>query len=274
MSTSSESASAAAELITVERSAGITWITINRPESRNAMNRQVLAEVSAALDEIHDDAETHLVIFTGAGEKAFVAGADINELAQRTPVDGLAATMQRLYERIENFPKPTIAAVNGYAFGGGHELALACDIRIASSNAQFALPETGLGIIPAAGGTQRLAKIVGIGRATDVILTGRRIRAEEALSWGLVSEVVEPDELKDAALRCAKSILARGPLAVELAKTVVQHGFTVNPSTGMLLERLAQAVLYSTEEKAEGTRAFIEKRRPNFRPDSATAEHS
>lgn len=254
----------ATELITVERADGIAWITINRPESRNAMNRQVLTEVSTALEELKEDPETQVLIFTGAGEKAFVAGADINELAHRSPVDGLAATMQRLYERIENFPKPTIAAVNGYAFGGGHELALSCDIRVASSNAQFSLPETGLGILPGAGGTQRLAKIVGIGRATEVILTGRRVNAQEALSWGLVSEVVEPQELKETARGYANSILSRGPLATELAKTVIQHGFTVNSSTGMLLERLAQAVLYSTEEKTEGTQAFIEKRRPDF----------
>lgn len=270
MNTFQGSSPISAELITVEKAAGITWITINRPEARNAMNSQVLAEVSATLHELHDDDETQLLIFTGAGQKAFVAGADINELARRTPVDGLTATMQRLYERIEKFPKPTIAAVNGYAFGGGHELALSCDIRIASTNAQFALPETGLGIIPAAGGTQRLAKIVGTGRATEVILTGRRVGAEEALAWGLVSEVVEPAELKDAAARCAESILSRGPLALQLAKTVVHHGFTVDPSTGMLLERLAQAVLYSTEEKAEGTRAFIEKRRPDFHTASAS----
>lgn len=270
MNTSHSPPRSSPELIKVENTQGIAWVTINRPESRNAMNSQVLAEVSASLDELYDDDDAQLLIFTGAGDKAFVAGADINELARRTPADGLTATMQRLYERIEKFPKPTIAAVNGYAFGGGHELALSCDIRIASTNAQFALPETGLGVLPAAGGTQRLAKIVGTGRATEVILTGRRVSAEEALSWGLVSEVVERADLTDAARRCAENILARGPLALQLAKTVVQHGFTVDASTGMLLERLAQAVLYSTDEKAEGTQAFLEKRRPDFRTAYAT----
>ncbi|WP_147106835.1 enoyl-CoA hydratase/isomerase family protein [Nesterenkonia populi] len=253
------------QLITVEKEEGIAWVTVRRPEVRNAINSQVMAEISVALDELQDDEDAHLLIFIGAGHEAFVAGADISEIARRSPADALDARMQRLYDRIASFPQPTIAAVNGYAFGGGHELALSCDIRIATTNALFAFPETGLGIMPAAGGTQRLAEVVGIGRATELILTGRRIPADEALAWGLVSQVVEPEQLKKAALDCARSILSRGPLALQLSKTVVQHGFSSDAGTARLLERLAQAVLYGAEEKAEGTRAFIEKRAPNFR---------
>lgn len=243
---------------------GVARLTIHRPEAKNAMNAHVIARVHEHLDAVEHDDSVDIVIFTGSGDESFVAGADINELAARTPVDGLRAVMQRLYERIANFSKPTIAAVNGYAYGGGHELALACDIRIGSPAAQFALPETGLGIIPAAGGTQRLAKIIGVGRATDVILTGRRLDANDALQTGLISELVAPDELLDAAHRTAQRIRRKGPLAIKLAKQVISHGFDADHQTGILLERLAQAVLYSTDEKAEGTTAFLEKRRPDF----------
>lgn len=243
---------------------GVAQLTINRPEAKNAMNAEVMSRVHQHLDAVEADPTVDIVIFTGAGDESFVAGADINELAARTPVDGLRAVMQRLYERIADFCKPTLAAVNGYAFGGGHELALACDIRIGSTTAQFALPETGLGIIPAAGGTQRLAKIIGVGRATDVILTGRRLTADEAHQAGLITGLVDPGELLEEAHRTAQRIRRKGPLAIKLAKQVITHGFDADHHTGILLERLAQAVLYSTEEKAEGTSAFLEKRRPDF----------
>lgn len=250
----------------VEVEGGLGVVTIDRPAVRNALNSEVLAQIADALESLSADERVRVIVFTGAGEKAFVAGADINELATRTPVDGLRASMQRLYSAIEATEKPTIAAVNGYAFGGGLELALACDIRVASTNARFALPETGLGIIPAAGGTQRLARLIGVGRATEMILTGRRLTAEEALSAGLVTAVVDPERLLDEAQATAKKIMARGPLAVQLATAVIRHGFDADQATGMLLERLAQSVLYSTEEKAEGTRAFLEKRSPDYAP--------
>lgn len=243
---------------------GVAVLTINRPEARNAMNRDVMTRIHRLLETVEDDDTVDVVMFTGSGDQAFVAGADINELAVRTPIDGLNAVMQRLYERIAGFSKPTVAAVNGYAFGGGHELALACDIRIGSTNAQFALPETGLGIIPAAGGTQRLAKIIGVGRAVDMMLTGRRLDAEDAYRAGLITELVEAQDLIEAGHATAQRIRGKGPLAIKLVKTVVQRGFDVDHETGVLLESLAQAVLYSTEEKAEGTRAFLEKRRPDF----------
>lgn len=243
---------------------GVAVLTINRPEAHNAMNKHVMARLHQLLDEIAEDDAVDIVVFTGQGEKSFVAGADINELVVRTPLDGLRAVMQGLYEKVAHFPKPTIAAVNGFAFGGGHELALSCDLRVGSTTAQFALPETGLGIIPAAGGTQRLAKIVGLGRATDLILTGRRLTAEEARQAGLITELVEPEELLDAAHRVAQRVRSKGPLALRLAKSVVARGFDVDHETGLLLERLAQAVIYSSDEKDEGTRAFLEKRRPDF----------
>ena len=253
------------DVLTVDVTDGIALVTVNRPEVRNAINAAVLRAITETLAELAENEDVQVLVFTGAGDKAFVAGADINELAVRTPKDGLKATMQSVYEKVEQFPKPTIAAVNGYAFGGGHELALACDIRIASTNAQFALPETGLGIMPAAGGTQRLAKLVGLGRATEIVLTGRRVKAEDALAMGLVTQVVEPDELLDTARETAQAIMAKGPLAIQLAKTVIRHGFDVDHQTGILLERLAQSVLYSSAEKAEGTTAFLEKRAPDFR---------
>ena len=253
------------DVLTVDVTDGIALVTVNRPEVRNAINATVLRAITETLAELAENEDVQVLVFTGAGDKAFVAGADINELAVRTPKDGLKATMQGVYEKVEQFPKPTIAAVNGYAFGGGHELALACDIRIASTNAQFALPETGLGIMPAAGGTQRLAKLVGLGRATEIVLTGRRVKADEALDMGLVTQVVEPDELLITARETAQAIMAKGPLAIQLAKTVIRHGFDVDHQTGILLERLAQSVLYSSAEKAEGTTAFLEKRTPDFR---------
>ncbi|WP_423446449.1 enoyl-CoA hydratase-related protein [Kocuria sp. KSNUG] len=253
------------DVLTVDVTDGIALVTVNRPEVRNAINATVLRAITETLAQLAEDDGMQVLVFTGAGDKAFVAGADINELAVRTPKDGLKATMQGVYEQVEQFPKPTIAAVNGYAFGGGHELALACDIRVASTNAQFALPETGLGIMPAAGGTQRLAKLVGLGRATEIVLTGRRVKAEDALAMGLVTQVVEPDQLLDTARETAQAIMAKGPLAIQLAKTVIRHGFDVDHQTGILLERLAQSVLYSSAEKAEGTTAFLEKRTPDFR---------
>lgn len=244
---------------------GIGVITVNRPEVRNAINRRVMDELHSALDGFREDDGVGVVVFTGAGEKAFVAGADIGELKERTMLDGLAAGMQRLYDEIEGFEKPTIAAVNGFALGGGCELAMACDIRLASENSRFGLPETSLSIIPAAGGTQRLARLVGKGRALEMILTGRIIDAGEAQHIGLVSRVVPQERLMDAARETAVSVLSKGPLAVRLARLAVQAGFETDQRTGLLVERLAQTVLYASEDKNEGTSAFLEKRDPEFK---------
>lgn len=253
------------ETLVTDAQDGIGVVTINRPDVRNSMNQQVLEELRGALDELREDESVGVVVFTGAGEKAFVAGADIGELRERTMVDGLAARLQRLYDEIEGFEKPTVAALNGFALGGGCELAMACDVRIASKNAKLGLPETGLSIIPAAGGTQRLARLVGKGRAIEMILTGRIIEADEAYNIGLVSYVVPQSGLMEAVQETAGQILSKGPLAVRLAKLAIQAGFDANQQTGLTIERLAQTVLYSSEDRIEGTSAFLEKREPEFK---------
>lgn len=258
-------APAPAPPVRLDVAGGVATVTIDRPTVRNALNSDVLAALDATLTQVFADEDAHLLVFTGAGDKAFVAGADIGELVSRTPLDGLRSTMQRLYQRIADAQIPTIAAVNGYAFGGGCELALACDIRIASARAVFCLPETGLGILPGAGGTQRLARLVGRGRAIEMILTGRRVDAQEALGMGLVTQVVPGPELTAAVRATADLILAKGPTAVRLVKTAMRYGLDADEPTGLAVERLAQAVLYSLPEKAEGTAAFLEKRQPNFR---------
>jgi enoyl-CoA hydratase/carnithine racemase len=205
------------------------------------------------------------VAVTGAGEKAFVAGADISQLRHYDLHTGLAAEMQRTFDVVEAFPKPTVAAVNGFALGGGCELAMACDIRIASENARFGLPETTLSVLPGAGGTQRLARLVGTGRAIEMILTGRFVDAAEAHAIGLVTAVVPADGLAGELRRLADQILAKGPLAVRLAKLVVRAGMDADQRTGQVIEQLAQALLYTTADKAEGTSAFLEKRPPAFK---------
>ena len=253
------------ETLLTETRGGMGVVTVNRPEVRNALNRRVLEEMRAVLDGFRGDDAVGAVVFTGAGDQAFVAGADIGELEERTLLDGLTARMQRLYDEVEGFEKPTIAAVNGYALGGGCELAMACDIRIAAQNARFGLPETSLAILPAAGGTQRLARLVGKGRAIEMILTGRVVDAEEAQAIGLVSRVVPQARLLDAARETAEGILSKGPLAVRLAKLAVQSGFETDQRTGLVVERLAQTVLYASEDKKEGTSAFLEKREPDFK---------
>lgn len=243
---------------------GIGIIKINRPDARNALDSQVLNEIRETLDKFRQDKDVGVVVFTGAGEKSFAAGADISELRERTMVDALSSYMQNVYGEIEGYEKPTIAAINGFALGGGCELAMACDIRIASENAKLGLPEVTLGIIPGAGGTQRLSRLVGKGKATEMILTGAIIDAEEAHRIGLVSKVTAPGELMQAVREMAKTILKKGPLAVRLAKLTIQSGFETDQKTGLIIEKLAQAVLLTTEDKREGTTAFLEKREPRF----------
>lgn len=251
------------ETILADVHKGLGTITINRPEVRNALGKTVLREIRHALEDFADQEGVGAVIFTGAGE-AFIAGADITQLVNYTFLDGLTADMQRLYDYIEDYEKPTIAAINGFALGGGTELAMSCDIRIAAETARFGLPETTLGILPGAGGTQRLTRLVGKGRAVELILTGRIFEASEALRIGLVTEVVPLTELMDAARATADKIFAKGPLAVRLGKLVIKNGAETDQRTGLLLERLAQSLLYSTEDKREGAQAFINKRPAEF----------
>jgi enoyl-CoA hydratase/carnithine racemase len=254
------------ETILTEVENGVGRITINRPDARNALNTQVLGDIRQALAEFRHDREISVVVFTGAGDRAFAAGADIGELRERTALDALAAIMQGVYDEVEAYEKPTIAAVNGFALGGGCELAMACDVRIASKNARFGLPELTLSIIPGAGGTQRLSRLVGKGRAIEMILTGQIIDAEEARRIGLVTQIADENEdLMDRVRATAAAILKKGPLAVRLAKLAIQTGLETDQKTGLVVERLAQAVLFDTEDKREGTSAFLEKREPHFR---------
>ncbi|WP_281658575.1 enoyl-CoA hydratase-related protein [Halobacillus sp. Cin3] len=243
----------------------LAYIVINRPEVRNALSQAVLDEIEDALGRAEGDDDVGVVIFTGQGEKAFAAGADIQQLTEAEAVDALkSGDMQQLYDKIEAYQKPTIAMVNGFALGGGCELAMCCDIRIASIHASFGLPELSLSIIPGAGGTQRLTRLVGKGKALEMILTGKRISAEEALAIGLVTKVVTPERLRTEVEDTCASILAKGPLAVQLAKLSVHMGAETDMKTALMLERLSQAVLFNSEDKNEGARAFLEKRKPSF----------
>ncbi len=244
---------------------GIGTITINRPAQRNALDARLLGEMSDALSRFEGDDDIGVVVFTGAGEKSFAAGADISEFTRATALDLLGRGMQGLYDEIEGCEKPTIAAVNGYALGGGCELAMACDIRIAADNARFGLPELALSIIPGAGGTQRLARLVGKGPAMEMILTGRALDAAEALRIGLVTRVCPPESLMGEVEETARTLLSKGPLALRLAKLAVNVGFETNQSTGLVVERLANAILFGTEDKDEGAQAFLQKRKPNFK---------
>jgi enoyl-CoA hydratase len=231
---------------------------------KNALDLRTVGEIREALQTLAAGEEAGVLIFTGAGETAFVSGADINDIRARGRDEGLAAINSSLFAEIERFPRPTIAAINGYALGGGCELALACDIRIASDTAKFGQPELGLGIIPGAGATQRLPRIVGMGRAKHLILTGDIIDAKQALDWGLVSAVTPAGQLQIRARELAKKILRQGPLAARLAKLALNASARVDLDSGLLIETLAQAVCYSSEDKTEGTTAFLEKRKPKF----------
>jgi len=239
-------------------------LTIDRPEVKNALDLQTVGEIREALQTLAATDEAAVLIVTGAGETAFVSGADINDIRARGRDEGLAAINSSLFAEIERFPRPTIAAVNGYALGGGCELALACDIRIAADTATFGQPELGLGIIPGAGATQRLPRVVGLGRAKHLILTGETIDAKQALEIGLVSAVTPPGQLQIRARELAKKILRQGPLAAKLAKIALNASARVDMDSGLLIETLAQALCYSSEDKLEGTTAFLEKRKPKF----------
>jgi enoyl-CoA hydratase/carnithine racemase len=250
--------------IRVEISESVATLTIDRPGVKNALDRETIAEALTALGNLSHQEDVGVLILTGAGESSFVSGSDINDIRGRTRDDGLAGIASSLCAAVERFPRPTIAAVNGYALGGGCELALACDIRIAADTAKFGQPELGLGIIPAAGGTQRLPRVVGLGWAKHLILTGDMIDAKQALTIGLVTAVTPPGQLQVRARELAKRILRHGPLAARLAKLALNASARVDLDSGLLIETLAQALCYSSEDKQEGTTAFLEKRRPKF----------
>jgi enoyl-CoA hydratase/carnithine racemase len=250
--------------IRIDVDGAIATLTFDRPAVRNALNLETVNECHAALRDLADRHEVGVLILTGAGDAAFVSGADINEMRRRTRDDGLAAINSSLFAAVERFPRPTIAAVNGYALGGGCELALACDIRIAADHARFGQPELGLGIIPGAGATQRLPRIVGLGHAKHLVLTGEIIDAHRAREIGLVSAVVPQAALLQKAREIADRILRPGPLAARLAKLALNASARVDLDSGLLIETLAQTICYESEDKAEGTSAFLEKRKPKF----------
>ncbi|SHE89175.1 enoyl-CoA hydratase [Desulfofundulus australicus DSM 11792] len=252
--------------ILLEKDGPVALLTINRPEVRNALDPQTWAEIRSAIRECKFDRDVRVVIITGAGGKAFASGADIRTLRERETLEVLKSEAQETLNDIENLDKPVIAAIDGYALGGGCELAMACDIRIATSRSKLGQPEVNLGIIPGAGGTQRLQRLVGIGKAKELIFTGDIISAQEAREIGLVNKVVEqPEDLLPAAREMARKIIAKGPVAVGLAKLAINVGANTDINSGLLFEKLAQTVAFSTEDRIEGTTAFLEKRKPVFK---------
>ncbi|QQS46060.1 MAG: enoyl-CoA hydratase/isomerase family protein [Acidobacteriota bacterium] len=254
------------ENILLDRQGRIAKITINRPDKLNALNIRTRQELAEALDELRADDDIRVVIITGAGEKAFVAGADINEFAGRTAVQQRAVMKAKsIFTAAEEFPKPLIAMINGFCLGGGCELALACDIRIAGEKARFGQPEINLGIIPGGGGTQRMTRLIGEGMAMQLVLTGEMIDAREALRLGLVNEVHPTDQLEAKTIEMASKIAEKSPVALAMAKTSVKNAARMNLREGLDSEVDLFALCFSSEDKEEGVRAFIEKRKPDFK---------
>jgi len=254
------------ETLLVEKSPPVAVVTVNRPEKLNALNAAAIADLSGAFDELGRDDEVRAVVLTGAGEKAFVAGADIKELARMTPAGAkdVSRRGQIMCDKIENLGKPVIAAVNGYALGGGCELALACTLRVSSDNAKIGLPEVTLGIIPGYAGTQRLPRVIGKGRALEMILTGEPVGAQRAYEMGLVNRVVPQAELLDTAKALAETIASRGPLAVAYATEAVHRGVESSFAEGCHLEASLFGLLAATDDMKEGMTAFLEKRKAGF----------
>jgi enoyl-CoA hydratase len=252
--------------VTVANDDGIAVITVNRPKALNALNSATLNELKAAVQAAGEDAAVRVIIITGAGEKAFVAGADIAEMRELSPLEGRNMTMlgQKIFAIIETLDKPVIAAVNGYALGGGCELAMACDIRVASTGARFGQPEVNLGIIPGFAGTQRLARLIGKGRAKYYIFTGNMMTAAEAYDLGLVDKVVEPAELMATCRDIAQTIIGKAPVAVMMAKKAVNHGLDMDMASGVAYEAEAYTTCFATSDRVEGMTAFLEKRAARF----------
>jgi len=249
-----------------ENNAGVGIVTLNRPKALNALNYEMLQELSALLDCIAQDETIKAVIITGSGEKAFVAGADITEMLPLSAIEGRtwAKFGQAVFNKIENLPQPVIAAINGFALGGGCELAMACDLRIASDKAKFGQPEVGLGIIPGFAGTQRLPRLVGKGRAKELLFTGDIIDVQEAYRIGLVNKVTAVEELMTAAQDTAQKIMSRAQVAVRLCKAAVNEGMDMDLESGIAYEAEAFGLCFSTGDQKEGMNAFVEKRKAAF----------
>ena len=255
------------ENILFEKNDGIARITFNRPKVLNALNRKTIEELQSALLDARDDASVRVLILTGAGEKAFVAGADIGELSQQTSVNGKDFSLfgQSVFHVLETMGKPSICAINGFALGGGCELALSCSIRIASKNARLGQPEVKLGILPGYGGSQRLTRLCGKGVAHELCLTGEMIAADEAMRIGLVNHIYDAAELLPAAETIAKKIIANGPLAVKFTMEAIERGAEMPLQEGLFLEAALFGVACATEDMREGTKAFLEKRPAAFK---------
>lgn len=254
-------------LLLIDRTDQIAVLTLNRPKVMNSFNFDMLRALRDAVEALRFDPDIRVLIITGSGDRAFCAGADLKERATLSPVQvkEFIFTIRNLFTAIEQLPKPVIAAVNGIALGGGTELALACDVRIASVGATMGLTETRLAIIPGAGGTQRLPRLVGKGKAKELIFTGRRVDAAEALAMGLVNEVCEPEDLLDVCKKMAAMICETGPIAVEQAKYAINYGMETDLATGLAIESNAYWVTIPTEDRLEGLAAFREKRKPVYK---------
>ena len=254
------------ENVTVAKEDGLGIVTINRPKALNALNSATLKELSLAFDEMAQAADVKVVILTGGGGRAFVAGADISEMVNYAPLEAeaFAALGQGVMFRIEKLPKPVIAAMHGFALGGGCELAMACDIRIASDKLKIGQPEVKLGVLPGFGGTQRLARLVGPGKAKEIIFSGDVYDAAEALRIGLVDRVVPFEKLVEETKKLAKTIASRGEVAVRLSKDAINSGMDVDIESGCMLERKAFGMCFASQDRVEGMKAFLEKREPKF----------
>ncbi|MDY6827201.1 MAG: enoyl-CoA hydratase-related protein [Bacillota bacterium] len=256
------------KFILYEKSEGLVTITINRPEVRNALTQALMEELGLAIEYAESDEEIRVLILTGAGDRSFVAGADIKEVSERDTLSELgnkSRLRRSVFSRLEQLSKPSIAAVNGYALGGGCELALACTLRIAADTAQFGQPEINIGIIPGLGGTQRLTRLVGKGRAMEIILTGEPINAEEAFRIGLVNKVVPAGDLMKEVKSMAKKLVDKPPLALRAAKDAVEYGTDMSLTAALEFENRLFAIVSGSIDKNEGVASFLEKRKPNWR---------
>lgn len=255
------------ENILYEVNQGILYLTLNRPEARNALTPEMWKDIRTAVEMARNNETIQVVIVSGSGDKALASGADIREIHERDYLKMLSGTASAALKELEDLYKPVICAINGYALGGGCELAMACDIRIATRCSKFGQPETNLSIIPGAGGTQRLARLIGVGRAKELIYTGRIITAEEAERIGLVNQVTEDsgEAVMAAAEEMARQIMKKGPIAITMAKMAINVGLDTDIHTGLLFERIAQTVAFSTSDRKEGTAAFLEKRQAEFK---------
>ncbi|MGL4739560.1 MAG: short-chain-enoyl-CoA hydratase [Sarcina sp.] len=253
--------------VLLEKEGNIAVVTINRPKALNALNSETLNDLNEVVEALEGDKSVYAVILKGAGDKSFVAGADISEMKDLNEEEGknFGLLGNKVFRRLENLDKPVIAAISGFALGGGCELAMACDIRIASEKAKFAQPEAGLGITPGFGGTQRLPRIVGTGIAKELIYTGRIVKADEALRIGLVNKVVTPESLVDEAMAMAKSIAINAPIAIKLCKDAINRGTQVDIDEAIVIEAEDFGKCFTTEDQKEGMTAFIERREKNFK---------